>query len=60
MTHALWRALSATRLLVACGSLLTVTSETTKGAFRASTAGADAGVEPNRDSRLGHGAGLRQ
>jgi hypothetical protein len=38
MTHALWRALSATRLLAACGSLLTVPSETTKGACRASTA----------------------
>jgi len=42
------------------GRWLTVTSETTKGAFRASTAGTDAGVEPIRDSRLGHGTGLRQ
>ena len=60
MTHALRRALSANRLLAACGSLLTVTSETPKGACRASTAGTDASVEPIRESRLGHGAGLRQ
>ena len=42
------------------GRLLTLTSETAKGACRASTAGTDVGVEPICDSRLGHGTGLRQ
>jgi len=42
------------------GRLVTVTSETTKGACRASTARIDASVEPIRESGLGHGAGLRQ
>ena len=42
------------------GRWLTLTSETAKGAGRASTAGSDASVEPICDSRLGHGAGLRQ
>ena len=35
MTRAFRRALSANRLLAACGSLLTVTSEVPKGACRA-------------------------
>ena len=60
MTHALWRALSASRLLVACGSLVDRDLGDDEGSLSGLHRGTDASVEPIRDSRLGHGAGLRQ